>query len=94
MTVKVLSKSFNELKVEIEGVGHTLCNLVQKRLMEDDHVDLAGYNVPHPLSSSAVIFVRTKGRAKPEEVLSKAVESAREMNKEFGEQLKKALKKS
>jgi DNA-directed RNA polymerase subunit L len=94
ITVKILNKSSNELKIEVEGAGHTLCNLVQKRLMEDEHVDLAGYDVPHPLSSSAMIFVRTKGRTRPEEVLSKAVESARNLNKEFGEQLKKALKKS
>ena len=94
MSVKVLSKSSNELKVEIEGVGHTLGNLVQKQLMEDERVDLAGYNVPHPLSSSAVIFVRTKGKTKPEEVLFEAVEGARAINKEFGDELKKAFKKS
>ena len=94
LSVKVLNKSSNELKIEIEGAGHTLCNLVQKQLSEDERVDLAGYNVPHPLSSSATIFVRTKGRARPEEVLFEAIEGAREMNKEFGDELKKALKKS
>lgn len=94
MNVKVLIKSSNELKVEIEGAGHTLGNLVQKRLMEDSHVDLAGYNVPHPLTASAIIFVRTKGRAKPEEVLLRAIEAARETDKEFGDLLKAALKKS
>jgi DNA-directed RNA polymerase subunit L len=92
MKVKVLSKSSNELKIEIEDAGHTVCNLVQKKLLEDEAVDLAGYDVPHPLSSSSVIYVRTKGKLKPEEALKRAVEKAREINKEFGRELVRALK--
>lgn len=94
MEVKVLKKASNELKIEIEGAGHTICNLVQKKLLEYDNVDLAGYDIPHPLSSSAIIYVRTKGKAKPEEVLRKAVEEAREANREFGKELAMALKKA
>jgi DNA-directed RNA polymerase subunit L len=94
MKVKVLKKASNELKIEIEGAGHTICNLVQKKLLEYDAVDLAGYDIPHPLSSSAIIYVRTKGKAKPEEVLRKAVEEAREANKEFSKELAMALKKT
>lgn len=94
MNVKVLTKSSNELKIEVEGAGHTLGNLVQKHLMEDSHVDLAGYNIPHPLAGNAIIFVRTKGKAKPEEVLLKAIENAREMDKEFADLLKAAIKKA
>ncbi|MGB9959349.1 MAG: DNA-directed RNA polymerase subunit L [Candidatus Bathyarchaeales archaeon] len=92
MKIKVLKKTENELKIEVEGAGHTLCNLLQKRLLEDENVDLAGYDVPHPLASNPIIYVRTKGRVKPEEALLKAVEKAREMNKKFGEELQKALK--
>jgi DNA-directed RNA polymerase subunit L len=94
MKVKTLKRNSNELEIEVEGAGHSLCNLLQKRLLEDESVDLAGYNVPHPLASSSMIYVRTKGKAKAEEVLLKAVEKAREMNKEFGKELQKALKKT
>jgi DNA-directed RNA polymerase subunit L len=94
MKVKTLKRTANELKIEVEGVGHSLCNLLQKRLLEDENVDLAGYDVPHPLASASVIYVRTKGKVKPEEALLKAVEKAREMNKEFGKELQKALKKT
>jgi DNA-directed RNA polymerase subunit L len=90
--IKVLKKSGNELKVEIEGVGHGLCNLLQKRLLEDKSVDLAGYDVPHPLASNPVIYVRMKGAAKPEEALRRAAEKARETNEAFGRELEKALK--
>ena len=92
MKIKVLKKEANELKIEIEGARHGLCNLLQKTLLEDDAVDLAGYDVPHPLASSPVIYVRMKGKAKPEEALLRAAEKAREMNTAFSKELKNALK--
>jgi DNA-directed RNA polymerase subunit L len=94
MKVKVLKKTSDELKLEIEGVGHTLCNLLQKRILEEANVDLAGYDVLHPMSSSAIVYVRTKGKVKPEEILKRAAERARELNKEFGKEFEKALKKA
>jgi DNA-directed RNA polymerase subunit L len=93
MKVKTLKKTSNELKIEVEGMGHTVCNLLQKRLSEDEDVDLAGYDMPHPLASNSVIYVRTKGRVKPEEALLRAVEKVREMNKGFGKELGRSLKK-
>ena len=92
LKVKVLKKAANELKIEIEGVGHGLCNLLQKKLLEDKRVDLAGYDVPHPLASSPVIYVRIKGAAKPEDALIEAAEKAREANAALSKELKKALK--
>ncbi len=92
MKTKILKKTDDELKLEIDGVGHTLCNLLQERILEDKNVEMAGYDVPHPLASNAIIYVRVKGKAKPGEVLKEAVQRARELNKEFGEELKKALK--
>ena len=35
MKVKVLKRQDNELKIEIEGSSHGLCNLLAKRLLED-----------------------------------------------------------
>ena len=92
MKVNVLKKTSNELKIEVEGAGHTLCNLLQKKLLEEEDVDLAGYDVPHPLASNPLIYVRTKGKVKPEQVLRNALEKARDMNKEFGKELEKAFK--
>lgn len=92
MKVKVLKKTKNELKIEVEGAGHGLCNLLQKKLLEDKKVDLAGYDVPHPLASNPVIYVRTKGTAKPQDALITAAEKAREVNDTFGKALEKALK--
>ena len=94
MKVKTLKQTSNELKIDVDGIGHAFCNLLQKRLLEDPHVDLAGYDVPHPLASNSIIYVRTKGNVKPEEALRKAVENIRETNKEFGKEIQKAIKKT
>jgi DNA-directed RNA polymerase subunit L len=94
MQVKILKKTSDELKIEAEDVGHTLCNLLQKRLLEDEKVDLAGYSIPHPLASKSVIYVRVKGDLKPEDALRRAVEKARKMNKEFSKEFEKAIKKT
>jgi len=94
MDVKILKKTSNELKMEVEGVGHTLCNLLQERLLEDTKVDLAGYETPHPLASSTVIYVRTKKGTRPEEALLKAIERARKINGELSQKLERALKKT
>jgi DNA-directed RNA polymerase subunit L len=90
--IKVLKKTANELKIEIEGTGHGLCNLLQKKLLEDKSVDMAGYDIPHPLVSNPVIYVRMKGSEKPADALKKAAEKARQANKAFSKELDKALK--
>ena len=92
MNVKVLKKEDNELKIEIEGSSHGLCNLLQKRLIEDKRVDFAGYDLPHPLASSPFVYIRMKGRTKPEDALIDAVEKVREANEAFGKELDRALK--
>jgi DNA-directed RNA polymerase subunit L len=92
MKINVLKKSGNELKIEIEGTTHGLCNLLQKRLLEDKNVDFAGYDIPHPLASNPIIYVRMKGNAKPEAALIKAVEKVREANEAFSKELERVIK--
>lgn len=92
MKVNVLKRTENELKIEVEGAGHTLCNLLQRKLLEDENVDMAGYDIPHPLASNPVIYVKTKGDISPEEALLKAIDKLLEVSEEFGKALEKALK--
>ena len=92
MQIKVLNRTENELKIEIIGVGHGICNLVQKRILEDENVDLAGYDIPHPLASNPIIYVRMKNKTKPEDTLIAAAKKAQESNKVFSKELAKALK--
>jgi len=92
MKMKVLKKTSNELKIEIEGEGHTFCNVLQKVLLEDDTVETAGYDIPHPLVSNPIVYLRTKGRRKPETVLRDAAEKIRERSSDFRVTFEKALK--
>jgi DNA-directed RNA polymerase subunit L len=92
LKITVLKKIDKELRIEIEGADHGLCNLLQKKLLEEKSVDMAGYDIPHPLASNPVMYVRTKGATTPEEALKKAAEKAREANDAFGKELEKALK--
>lgn len=92
MKIKVLKRSENELKIELEGSTHGLCNLLQKRLLEDRTVDFAGYDVPHPLVPSPAIYIRMKGSVKPEDALVKAIEKIREANDAFSKELNRVIK--
>jgi DNA-directed RNA polymerase subunit L len=92
MNVKVLKKSHDELRLEVEGEGHTLCNVLQKALLDDERVDLAGYSVSHPLTSSPVVYVRTKGQTKPETVLKDAIGKVQKETGLFRAALERSLK--
>ncbi len=92
MKVTVLKKSDNELKIEIVGSSHGLCNLIAKRLLEDKKVEFAGYDVPHPLASSPIIYFRMKGANKPVDALIEATKKVREANDAFSKELERVLK--
>lgn len=92
MKIKVLKKASNELNIEIEGEGHSFCNVLQKVLLEDETIEMAGYNIPHPLTSNPIIYVRTTGTRKPETAIKEAVKKVRKRSKEFRKTFEKALK--
>jgi DNA-directed RNA polymerase subunit L len=91
LEVKVLSKGKNELRLEIVGEDHTFCNLLQNVLLEDKNVEIAGYDQPHPLIRSSIVYLRTKREASPEKVLLNALVGIQELNKEFNEKFAKAV---
>lgn len=92
MEIKVLKKTPNELKIEIEGEGHTFCNVLQKALLEDGAIELAGYSIEHPLISNPTVYVRTKEKGKPETALMDAAKKIQSRSKEFQVSFKRALK--
>jgi len=91
MKVKVLKRTGKELRFEIEGEGHTLCNLLEKVILEDENVDVAGYRQSHPLTSNPVIYIRTKGRRRPETVLKETAKKILQNCEEFQTEFNKAL---
>ncbi len=96
MNIKVLKKTSDELRIEIEGEGHTFCNVLQGALLKDETVEMAGYDIPHPLVANPIVYVRMKeGRKpekKPETALREAAAKIKHQTKQFRTSLKKALK--
>lgn len=93
MEIRILNKTRNELKIEVAGEGHSLCNLIQRALLKDKRVDIAGYDVSHPLISKPRIYVRTKARSRPETVLRDAVRDVQKDSKSFRLAFEKAFKR-
>ena len=87
-----MNKNDHELKIEIMGADHGICNLLQKKILLDENVDLAGYDVPHPLASSPIIYVRMKDNSKPKDALLSAAKKAIADNDEFTKTFEKAIK--
>lgn len=90
--IKILKKTPNELKIEIEGEGHTFCNVLQKAILEDEAIEMAGYNIEHPFVSNPTVYVRTKEKRKPEKALLDAAKKIQMQSKEFKGSFKRALK--
>jgi len=91
MQVKVLQKTKNELKIEIVGEDHTFCNLLQNVLLQDKNVEIAGYDQPHPLIRSSIVYVRTKRDVSPEKTMLSALANIKDLNKEFNEKFERAV---
>ena len=92
MKVKVLKITANELKIEVAGEGHSLLNMLQKTLLEDNSIEMAGYHVPHPLFDRGILYVHTKEQQKPEDVIKEATKKVLGLSKEFQKSFKKASK--
>jgi len=82
-----------ELKLEVLEEGHTLLNLLQKQLLHNRRVEMAGYDVPHRLLQKAVFYVRTKGEETPVNAIIEASKAIKAQVEELEDALKKALKK-
>src|SRR3989304_3479783 len=96
MNVKILDRTPGEMRLEIEGEGHTFCNVLQKALLDDDTVETASYDIPHPLISNPIVYVKMKEKRKPEKrpetALKEAAEKIRHDTRDFRASFEKALK--
>ena len=91
MEVKLVYSKGNEAQIEVRGERHTLGNMVAKELQSMDEVDLAYYEIPHPLQDRMLIYIRTRGDVSPLEALRKALDSLEDRLDELDKALKKAL---
>jgi DNA-directed RNA polymerase subunit L len=90
LRVNTIKRAGSELRIEIEGEGHTLCNLLQNTLLKDRSVEMAGYDVPHPLTQKAVLYIKARKEHNPEKALERALRKISEMTDEFLQKLREA----
>ncbi len=75
MKLNLLSKTDNELEMEVHGENETLLNPIKQALLNDKDVDFAEYIIEHPSLSVPKIFIRTKGKVKPDVVLKRTMKA-------------------
>lgn len=92
MKIQILAKNEKEIEFEIEGEGHTLCNLLRKVLLEDEDVIFAGYRIEHPLVGKPKVYVRTNGKKDPFDAIIEAAKKIKNMAEEFHKTLLESLK--
>lgn len=92
MKIKILEINDKELEFELEGEGHTLCNLLRKVLLEDEDVTFAGYRIEHPLISKPKMYIRTNGKKAPLDAAIEAAKKIKEMAEGFREAFLRSLK--
>lgn len=47
--MKVVKEENEKLVFEVTGESHTICNILRKRLMQQDDIKSAAYDITHPL---------------------------------------------
>ncbi|MEK6985573.1 MAG: DNA-directed RNA polymerase subunit L [Candidatus Thermoplasmatota archaeon] len=73
MRLNVVSKTDNDLEIEVLGENETLLNPIKQALLADKDVEFAEYIIEHPTLATPKIFLRTKGKAKPDVVLKRTI---------------------
>lgn len=93
MQLKILSQSASEMEIEVHGENETLLNPIKQALLADKDTDFAEYIIEHPSLSVPKIFIRTKGKVKPEVVIKRTIKALiaeiDEFETGFAAQLKK-----
>ena len=88
MQINVLEHTKQLLKFELQGEGHTFCNVLRKELWLGKAPDVAGYAIEHALVSQPV-FVVESDKQDPVALLGAAVERLHKKTAELQEKFKK-----
>ncbi|MGC8848939.1 MAG: RpoL/Rpb11 RNA polymerase subunit family protein [Candidatus Bathyarchaeia archaeon] len=93
MEITILKEDNAELKLELKGEGHTICILLQRELLSDPDIELAGYDVPHPLINSAILYIRARKGKNPREAFIRALDRIEDKLKDFTNSFEEAWRK-
>jgi len=91
MKIEKIEDKKNKLVFNLEGQGHTFCNLIKEELNEIKGVLNAGYSINHPLIGIPQIVVETDGSILPKEALEKAAKNLKKKISEAQKAVEKEL---
>ncbi|MCQ1536062.1 DNA-directed RNA polymerase subunit L [Methanosarcina sp. KYL-1] len=90
MELNILSKTENELEVELKGETHTLLNMLRDLLIKDERVEIAFYDMKHVSISDPILYIKTDG-SDPIQVLRDAASILVAQCVEFSDVFSKAV---
>ena len=82
--MKYLRNDEEHVVLEITGETHTICNILRKRLMSQEEVSAAAYDITHPLIGQPEFEVVSSN---PQQSLTTAAETVKSEANEFKEAL-------
>lgn len=82
--MKYIKEDEGHVVLEVTGETHTICNILRKRLMQQDEVSAAAYDITHPLIGQPEFDVVSPN---PKESLITASETIKTEANEFKEAL-------
>ena len=88
MQITVLEHTKQRLTFELQGEGHTFCNILRKELWLGKAPDIAGYTIEHSLVSQPIVIVESD-KQDPVALLQAAVERLQKKTAELQEKFKK-----
>lgn len=58
--VKILEKDEKVVRIEIDGENHTLLSPLTSKLLDNEKVDIATYNIAYTQISNPILYVKMK----------------------------------
>jgi DNA-directed RNA polymerase subunit L len=92
LKINVTKEEGDYIEMEFSGEGHTLLNLIQSNLLEDQNVEMAGYSKPHPLMDRAKLFVKLRQGEAHLDVVKRAASRADGKLDEFLKEFDRSLR--
>jgi DNA-directed RNA polymerase subunit L len=91
MEIKVIEEKKGRMIFELNGVSHTICNLLKKELWSNKHIKNVGYTIKHPLVGKPEFTVETDGEDSKKIITSACQKLTKDLEK-FGDEFKTEVK--
>ncbi|MGZ4903936.1 MAG: RpoL/Rpb11 RNA polymerase subunit family protein [Halobacteriota archaeon] len=62
MNIKIIRVTEDEAELEFLDEGHTFLNVLKHSLLQDPQVEIATYDVKHPMISNPIFYIKTESK--------------------------------